>query len=113
MNKTIFRKIVSILSVIMGCLLFVLGLIEVDGDPITAFLSSLPAWLVFIFFHYTNPETQKKIDYEYLNNGVGKCPNCGSFKTRKMFSFERGWVDGGPLGTVGKQYICEDCKHMW
>ena len=60
----------------------------------------------------SNSSTYEPSNYD-LNKTKSGCPNCGSNRARKMFSFERGWVDGGPLGTVGKQYICDDCKHMW
>ena len=44
------------------------------------------------------------------------CPNCGSKNTHRISVAGRA-VSVGTLGiassTIGKQYKCDDCKHMW
>lgn len=59
-------------------------------------------------------EIERKRRIEEAQHPV--CPNCGSKNTHRISTTGK-MVSVGALGlassTIGKQYKCDDCKHMW
>lgn len=62
-----------------------------------------------------NAEEQRKRK-EHDAKHLPCCPNCGSWNTKRISTASRAAsvaAVGAASGKIGKQYQCNDCKHMW
>jgi len=53
---------------------------------------------------------------EHFEGQIPKCPSCSSTKIKKITTTSR-LISVGLVGfassKIGKQYMCESCKHKW